>query len=375
MFVPCWKEIKQLAGLVSNGVGAMGAVDKEGVLQLRLTSGNYRQNIQLRVPAMYPEEGVEIEFQYSNYPTDIQYIFKSQAEEIVRRCLAGYSPEAALQSSNPIKDPATVKKTESSAPKLSAGSLKSMKHDVAVLKQISDLREVSTSKDKRNQSSSFSTMEKKEARKDLRRLAKAETAADEEQERLRKEEEQAEMLRLMGTKVSGTAQPSLYAVARFLVEDYVLRLPQEKCQACNLSVLPADPADDAVTNPQSSKRPMRTFCGHWLHFSCLDEWLTTPPFIRKCPVCERRIWHPDWPSDVKALERTWQNKQMKAREMSDVRFCSCSSYELIIIICVTALLIYLFIYYCPFAMLCLCVCMCVFICLCLCISLLSSSGV
>jgi hypothetical protein len=27
-------------------------------------------------------------------------------------------------------------------------------------------------------------------------------------------------------------------------------------------------------------KPMRTYCGHWLHFKCLNDWLTTPPFIR-----------------------------------------------------------------------------------------------
>jgi hypothetical protein len=71
------------------------------------------------------------------------------------------------------------------------------------------------------------------------------------------------MKELMKQKVSETAQPSLLAAARFLVDDYACRLPLEKCQACKATVMPADPSDEALRNPQSSKRPMRTFCGHW----------------------------------------------------------------------------------------------------------------
>eukprot|EP01032_Pedospumella_encystans_P028660 gene28660-32372_t len=63
---------------------------------------------------------------------------------------------------------------------------------------------------------------------------------------------------------------------------------------------------------------MRTFCGHWLHFQCLNEWLTTPPFVRMCPVCARRIWHPDWPEDHKQLEKAWQANEARKREMCDV---------------------------------------------------------
>jgi hypothetical protein len=37
-------------------------------------------------------------------------------------------------------------------------------------------------------------------------------------------------------------------------------------------------------------------------------------------VCDRRIWHPDWPEDHKMLEKAWQNKEARMREMNDVRF-------------------------------------------------------
>ena len=50
----------------------------QGVLQLRLKVGNYHQGIKLKIPPLYPEEGVTIEFLSSNFPKDMQYMFRCQ---------------------------------------------------------------------------------------------------------------------------------------------------------------------------------------------------------------------------------------------------------------------------------------------------------
>lgn len=91
MFIPCWKEVKQVMTLCE-GKGNMSANEKEGLLRFRLREGEYRQDINIRIPYLYPEEGVEIEFlsSGSNFPTDIQNMYYSQAQEIVRRCVAGF---------------------------------------------------------------------------------------------------------------------------------------------------------------------------------------------------------------------------------------------------------------------------------------------
>lgn len=314
MFIPCWKEMKQVATLCE-GKGLLGADEKEGALVMRLQCGKYRQNIKLKVPYNYPEEGVVIEFLTSNFPADIQYMFRSQGEEIVRRCVAGLSAEQALNGSNPIKMP--VKSTSEPKAKITTSSIKNMKHDVNVLKQMSDLRVASNSGDSKRYFKEANA-DRREARKDLRRLAKAESDADIEQQRLLLEEEQREMNELLKAKVSETTQLSLFPTARFLVEDYACRIPVEPCQACKLPIFPDDPDHEAARNPRSDRRPMRTFCGHWLHWNCLNDWLTTPPFVRQCPVCTRRIWHPDWPEDYKQMEKAWQNKEARKREVSDV---------------------------------------------------------
>lgn len=182
---------------------------------------------------------------------------------------------------------------------------------------MSDLRTAATSSDSKKYYTQVNA-ERREARKDLRRLARAENEADQEEQRRLLEQEQNEMKELLKTKVSDTAQPSLFVTARFLVEDYAMRIPIEPCQACKKPVLPSDPESEAVKNNRSEKRAMRTFCGHWLHWNCLNEWLTTPPFVRQCLICTRRIWHPDWPEDYKQLEKAWQSKEARKREMADV---------------------------------------------------------
>jgi len=82
--------------------------------------------------------------------------------------------------------------------------------------------------------------------------------------------------------------------------------------------LPHQFVNPAHLYPQ--QRPLRAICGHWLHHSCLDRLLTTPPFGKACSVCadQRRIWHSDWPEDPRQLEKAWQCKQARLREMADV---------------------------------------------------------
>lgn len=321
LFVPCWKEVKQI-NAICEGKGKIGANEIEGTIQLRLHCGNYRHSINVTIPPSYPEAGVSFHFIQSNFSNEIQHIFQYQAEEICRRCVSGFSPQQALFGSK-LDMPTSSSRPNSKSSfvpsvQLTNSGIKNLKHDVTVLKQISDLRVASTAKN--NSKVSYSnTAVKRDARKDLRKLAKSEAENDEEQVKELKEQQQKEMESLMGTKANDVAQPSLIPVVRFLVEDFVCRMPLELCQACQKPVLPEDPNElNSTTASALAKKPMRTFCGHWLHFSCLDEWLTTPPFIRQCPVCTKRIWHPDWTADVKTLEHAWMAKEARQREVSDV---------------------------------------------------------
>jgi hypothetical protein len=282
-------------------------------------------------------------------------LFLAQSQEIVRRCEAGFSPEKAATALSDLNESvrsaetaqgACVRKRveeggkkEVSARSLDASGIKALKHDVDVLKQMGDLRVAAKQETKPFQYEKHAVAERKEARKRLRRLARSEAVVDSQEEEMLKEQEQREMLALLQTQCSDTAQPSLYPVAQYLLQEFVVKLPKEPCQKCQKRVLAlrnhADgtlveasrdtgekkggaKVEKARKERKEDNKAMRTFCGHYLHRVCLDEWLTTPPFIRQCPVCDRRIWHPDWPQDHKQLEKAWQMKEAAKREQSEI---------------------------------------------------------
>ena len=86
------------------GKGKMGADEKTGMLHFHITSvetGHY-QSFRVSVPPMYPEEGLSLEFLSSSFPEDIQAIYKAQAEEICRRCVAGFFADEAIQVLLPV---------------------------------------------------------------------------------------------------------------------------------------------------------------------------------------------------------------------------------------------------------------------------------
>ena len=268
------------------------------------------------------------------------YLFKAQCEDIVRRCESGFSAENALRSVGALaheelsdlhqkgqqqKVTQGPKKSDAvSARKLDSGGLVAMKRDVEVLKQISDLRGATTAGDKPHQYSGHANADRKEARKALRRLATAESERDLAEESEQRDEEAAQeaMLELMALQASESSTPSLTPAIAFLMQEFVQRLVKECCQSCGENVFPAcdkgkvsDPREHpALSKANHPKRPVRAYCGHWCHHKCIDKWLTTPPFTHNCPVCTRKISHPDWSDDVRALEKAWNTKQAASSE-------------------------------------------------------------
>ena len=77
--------------------------------------------------------------------------------------------------------------------------------------------------------------------------------------------------------------------------------------------------DKQSSKAKKKRKPMRTYCGCWYHKSCLNTLLTEPPFGIECPTenCGRRVFHPDWPGDIKQHERDWAAKAARLREMED----------------------------------------------------------
>lgn len=77
-------------------------------------------------------------------------VVSNQAEEIVRRCLCGYSPALALQTSNPIKMPPRRggKLAGRGNVRITSEHVRNLKHDVEFIKRAHGLREVNEGKPK-----------------------------------------------------------------------------------------------------------------------------------------------------------------------------------------------------------------------------------
>ena len=317
VFTACWRETRQLAALVTESGGQIGFDEQAGVITVRLRSGGFRTSFRLLVAADYPDVAVGIEDLRSNLPPPIWRSYRAQAEEAVRRCVAGFDMEAALRASNPLQGPGRQHEaTDGPKVRLTNDHMQNMKHDVRFLKQATDLRQVERAKDRRNGQLQASTQERRSARRTLSRLNKKEAQSDADYER-RMASLEAQESAAGAPGPSGDAQPQIGAVAHLLVRRMHVELPRELCQACGRRVLPED-ASAGELNAQHPRRPVRVWCGHYFHWECLDAWMTSPPFVRTCTHCDRRIYHPDYNPDPKVAERAWANKQAREREINDV---------------------------------------------------------
>jgi hypothetical protein len=227
--------------------------------------------------------------------------------------------------------------------------LKHIKHDIDTLSNVRDLREKDAEK---IQGKSYllkqHAKERKAARRAIHRITDQELAADralEEQEEQQgnsnswREDEKARLAGYYGDggMEHSPPQPSLLSLVLFLKEK-IQMLPDAKCPCCQSPAFPSDPTllqaiySGASSSSSSSSldakkerkqakamRPMRCYCGCWYHYKCLDKYMTEPPFGASCPTkgCGRQVFHPQWPSDRKQLEREWARHQARLREIQD----------------------------------------------------------
>lgn len=124
------------------------------------------------------------------------------------------------------------------------------------------------------------------------------------------------------------AAPNLYEALHAFAFTLFFRLVRDCCPLCSQNVLPADPTRQ--TEVKLELLP----CGHVYHYSCLDSFMTKPPFLEKlCLVrndvdalslqeCKTKVSSSNWPSDVKVLEKRWAAEQLRNRDIAD-GMCRC----------------------------------------------------
>lgn len=349
-FLPCWKELKQAVNLIQNdGTGSSISLNEsKGKIKLKLCKEKYFYNASIQISNQYPTTSPKEEWGTpcllsmlsTNFPPKIEVTLTSQAKEVVRRMQDGMSSEAASQISNPIPRPKMEESSKEDAEVcLTRERLKELKTDIETLSRVRDLREVdAATKHGDARIKAHNARERKEARRTINKITQTERERDiasEEQDKQWKMDEQARMANYISEHDGSNPQPSLLSLIQFL-RDKIQYLPDAKCPCCKKLTLPTDPdvlkslyksASECKTDKEKQERkrakamrPMRTYCGCWYHYECLNKFMTEPPFGIACPTegCGRRVFHPDWPDDIKTLDRAWSALQARKREIEDI---------------------------------------------------------
>lgn len=277
----------------------------------------------------------------SNIPKPIVQQYITQAQEIIRRCGYGFTPEQALASSNPIKPPKAAKATDSDYVDLSSGGLRDLKQDVRFLKKTKELRAIDQTRQVGNAKQfANASAERKQARRTLRKLATSAAASESERIAAKDAEKQSEALAAggigsavaMASAAAGAAAspalsltgqeptPCAGLIFNFLARDFLCVVSQLRCAISGKRILPADPARAAryCAAPKHARHPVRVMCGHWYLLRPLQHVVTAPPFIVPCPRCGQRLYTPRFAWDVKVLAERHSSKMARQREVEEV---------------------------------------------------------
>ncbi len=351
-FLPCWKELKQSMTLVKKDTESDGAsskssisiIESKGKIKLKLHCKKYFYNCSIVIDDGYPSTTTHedwgkaciLKMESTNFPPKIESMLTTQAREVVRRMQDGMTQENALLMSNPIEKPKNLDSEEKDEvkPRLTGATLKGLKQDIETLSRVRDLREVNSSRTQGTARVQVNANKiRKQARRTITKITKEEISKDEQAEKQWQADEQARIAQF-DMHDGNNPQPSLLALVTFL-QAKIQRLPTEKCPCCQSLTLPADPnklqslyksssecktaAEKKARKEARAFRPIRCYCGCWYHYKCLNKFMTEPPFGASCPTagCGRRVYHPDWPGDIKQLERTWASHQARLREIDD----------------------------------------------------------
>lgn len=293
MFVPCWKELRQVVELINNSGGndddespkqqpdTIRLVETKGLIRLDFQprNGKYQYKCSITIDPAYPNTSGPADYgkpcrfkmESTNLPTQIEKIITLQAQELVRRCQDGMSEDQVLKMSNPVHLPV-------------AGGGE-------------------------------------------RPDGKSETP----QQTWQREEDGR--LKLYGIKVGhydgSKPQPSLLSLVTFL-RSAIHQLADTNCPSCHEKCLPMDSAElvalyKAKTAKAKRSRPMPTHCGCWYHVGCLDSLMNEPPFGvgAICEGCSKKqLFHPCWPEEAASeRQRIYTQRQMKEREIADAADC------------------------------------------------------
>ena len=72
------------------------------------------------------------------------------------------------------------------------------------------------------------------------------------------------------------ALPSIFHCVNYLANYFVRFLPSACCLSCNEKLVCKMKKNIA----QDAMRPERSYCNHYMHYKCFEEFVNSPPFLR-----------------------------------------------------------------------------------------------
>ena len=116
-----------------------------------------------------------------------------------------------------------------------------------------------------------------------------------------------------------TAKPSLYHVVNYLANYFVRFLPKSTCLGCNKKLV-CELKESILVDKM---RPERSYCNHYMHHKCFDEYVNSPPFLRECPFpnCEYDFGSRNFKVDegsVKSREKQYMQEEQKNGEEEEM---------------------------------------------------------
>jgi hypothetical protein len=181
-----------------------------------------------------------------------------------------------------------------------------LKHDIEFLNMATELRHQATDGDKK-------------ALKFMKLKMKHETKYEAE---MQKEEEEIARINDLSAGQDlneDTARPSLFFVVDYLANYFVRFLPTAKCLGCNEKLVV--PLANGIK--EDEMRPEKSYCMHWMHYSCFEKFVNEPPFLRKCPMenCNSKFGSINFKVDeitYKSREKAYMQVEQKMGEEDDM---------------------------------------------------------
>ena len=124
-------------------------------------------------------------------------------------------------------------------------------------------------------------------------------------DRIAKEEER---LALFEEEKSGALE-SVFNCVEFIAEKIVRYFPDAECPVCCENLI------KKLKQKKDPMHPVMTYCQHWVHHKCFDQYVNEPPFLRQCPIdgCEEMLGNPEFKVDhqrVKIRESLYGKEEM-----------------------------------------------------------------